>query len=333
MRCRRIRTGLVVSLLAAAAWPTMGTSADSLPLEGTAWVLVSLGGRTPPTEVTATAQFDAGRVSGTNGCNRYSAPVVIKGTKVEIGANAATTNMACAPDIMKLADAFMTALTSARSYRISSHQLQLLGADAKVLATFSAQSQSLAGTSWHVTSINNGKDAVVSLVPGSSVTMDFATGGVGWVQQLHHNLYARRWQVDLRTGGRHAAHVRGIRGHGAGACLLQGAGNGGDRSHGGQSVGAAHGRRGPGAVARAKPCALRVIRGRAPHEGRADRGAVNEITNLKAHRGLGSCASPRLLPRPALGDSQRAMWAGNRYKLHSHAEVCRVVQAAHLTPK
>lgn len=177
MRCRRIRAGLVVSLLAAAGWPTMGTSADSLPLEGTAWVLASLGGRTPPTEVTATAQFDAGRVSGTNGCNRYSAPVVIKGTKVEISANAATTNMACAPDIMKLADAFMTALTSARSYRISSHQLQLLGADAKVLATFSAQSQSLAGTSWHVTSINNGKDAVVSLVPGSSVTMDFATGG------------------------------------------------------------------------------------------------------------------------------------------------------------
>jgi heat shock protein HslJ len=177
MSCRRISAGLVVSLLAAAAWPTMGSSADSLPLEGTAWVLASLGGRIPPTEVTATAQFDAGRVSGTNGCNRYSAPVVIKGGKLEIGANAATTRMACAPDIMKLADAFMTALTSARSYRISSHQLQLLGADAKVLATFSAQSQALAGTSWHVTSINNGKDAVVSLVPGSSVTMDFATGG------------------------------------------------------------------------------------------------------------------------------------------------------------
>jgi heat shock protein HslJ len=116
-------------------------------------------------------------VQGTNGCNRYSAPVVIQGTKVEISSKAATTNMACPPDIMKLADAFMAALVSARSYRISSHQLDLLGADGKVLATFSAQSQSLAGTSWHVTGINNGKEAVVSVVAGTSVTMNFATGG------------------------------------------------------------------------------------------------------------------------------------------------------------
>jgi heat shock protein HslJ len=85
--------------------------------------------------------------------------------------------MACPPDIMKLADAFMTALISARSYRVSSHQLELLGADGTVLATFSPQSQSLAGTSWRVTDINNGKDAVVSLVAGTSVTMNFATGG------------------------------------------------------------------------------------------------------------------------------------------------------------
>jgi len=177
MRCRRIAVGLVVSLLAASGWPTMAASADSPPLKGTAWILASLGGRTPPAEVTATARFDGSRVEGTNGCNRYTAPVVIQGTKVEISPKAATTNMACPPDIMKLADAFMTALVSARSYRIGSHQLELLGADATVLATFSAQSQSLAGTSWRVTGINNGKEAVVSLVPDSSVTMKFATGG------------------------------------------------------------------------------------------------------------------------------------------------------------
>jgi heat shock protein HslJ len=116
-------------------------------------------------------------VQGTNGCNRYSAPVVIQGTKVEISPKAATTNMACPPDIMKLADAFMAALVSTRSYRISSHQLDLIGADGTVLATFSAQSQSLAGTSWRVTGINNGREAVVSVVAGTSVTMNFATGG------------------------------------------------------------------------------------------------------------------------------------------------------------
>jgi heat shock protein HslJ len=177
MRRVRITMGLVVSLFAASGWPTIGASADSPQLEGTAWILSSLGDRTPPAGATATARFEGGRVQGTNGCNRYTAPVVIQGAKVEISPKAATTNMACPPDTMKLADAFMTALVSARSYRISNRQLVLLGADGTVLATFSAQSQSLVGTSWHVTGINNGKDAVVSLVVGTSVTMNFGTDG------------------------------------------------------------------------------------------------------------------------------------------------------------
>jgi heat shock protein HslJ len=169
--------GLFVSLFAASGWPTIGVSAESPPLAGTAWILSSLGGRTPPAETTATARFEGGRVQGTNGCNRYTAPVVTQGTNVRISPTGATTNMACPPDIMKLADAFMTALVSASSYRISNHQLELLGADGKVLATFSAQSRLLAGTSWRVTGINNGKGGVASLVAGSSVTMNFATGG------------------------------------------------------------------------------------------------------------------------------------------------------------
>ena len=177
MRCGRITMGLVVSLFAASGWPTTGISADSQPLDGTAWTLTSLGGRIPPAGATATARFDRGRVEGTNGCNRYTAPVAVRGTNLEISPKAATTNMACPPEIMKLADAFMKTLVSARSYRLSSHQLDLLGAKGAVLATFSEQSQSLAGTSWRATGINNGKGGVVSLVAGTDVTMNFATGG------------------------------------------------------------------------------------------------------------------------------------------------------------
>ena len=177
MRCGRITMGLVVSLLAASGWPTIGISADSRTLDGTAWTLTSLGGRILPAGATATARFDGGRVEGTNGCNRYSAPVVVQDTNLEISSKAATTNMACPPEIMKLADAFMTALVSARSYRTSSQRLDLLGTDGAVLASFSAQSQSLAGTSWGVTGINNGKGGVVSVVAGTEVTMNFAPGG------------------------------------------------------------------------------------------------------------------------------------------------------------
>jgi len=169
--------GFVVSLFAASGWPAIGAATDSPPLEGTGWILSSLGGQVPPTGATATARFEGGRVQGTNGCNRYTAPVVTRGTNVQISPKAATTNMACPPDIMKLADAFMRALVAARSFRISSEQLDLVGADGTVLARFSAQSQALTGTSWLVTGINNGKDAVVSLVPGTNVTMNFATDG------------------------------------------------------------------------------------------------------------------------------------------------------------
>ena len=177
MRCAWLTMGLVVSLSATSGWSTIVASPDSPPLDGTAWVLTSLGGRMPPSDATPTARFDGSRVQGTNGCNRYSAPIAIQGSKIEISAKAATTNMACPPDTMQLADAFMTAMFSAKSYRISSQRLELLGAGGAVLATFAAQSQSLAATSWRVTDINNGKGAVVSLVAETTVTMSFATNG------------------------------------------------------------------------------------------------------------------------------------------------------------
>ena len=172
-----ITIGLIVSSAATSGWPPMIASADSRPLDGTAWILTALGSRTPPTGTTVTAQFEDGRVQGTNGCNRYSAPVATRGMNIEISSKAATTNMACPPDIMKLADAFMRAMSSARSYRIGGKQLDLLAADGTVLATFAAQSQSLAGTSWRATGINNGKGGVVSLVAATSVTMNFAPDG------------------------------------------------------------------------------------------------------------------------------------------------------------
>src|SRR5262249_58461255 len=43
--------------------------------------------------------------------------------------------------------------------------------------TFAAQSQSLAGTSWQATGINNGKGGVASLVADSRVTINFASDG------------------------------------------------------------------------------------------------------------------------------------------------------------
>ena len=155
---------------------SMTAGAEPPPLDGTAWVLSSLPGRTLLAGPRATAQFEAGRVQGSDGCNRFTAPYTTKGSAIQVG-QGASTQMACPPETMQQAAAFMAALSGAKSYRINNGALQLLAADGAVLSSFAKQSQSLAGTAWHATGINNGRQAVVSLVAGSSVTMEFAADG------------------------------------------------------------------------------------------------------------------------------------------------------------
>jgi heat shock protein HslJ len=78
---------------------------------------------------------------------------------------------------MEQAEVFMRALTQARAYRVESGQLELLTADGTVLARHVPQPQALAGTSWNVIGYNNGREAVVSLIAGSNMTMVFSTDG------------------------------------------------------------------------------------------------------------------------------------------------------------
>jgi heat shock protein HslJ len=164
------------SLAALAGCSPMAASADSPSLDGTAWVLTSLAGRNVSGPA-ATGRFENGRVQGTDGCNRYSSTYTTKGSAIQIGAAGTTTQMACPPEVMKQAEAFAASLAGARTYQVSAGQLQLIGADGAILSTFAAQSQSLAGSSWQATGINNGKGGVASLVAGSRVTLSFAGDG------------------------------------------------------------------------------------------------------------------------------------------------------------
>jgi heat shock protein HslJ len=163
-----------MGLIAIAGCLPMAGAAESL--DGTAWVLTALARRTVSGPA-ATGHFENGRVSGTDGCNRFSSPYTTKGSSIQIGPKGATTQMACPPDIMRQAEAFGAALAGARSYRVSAGQLQLIAADGVILSTFAAQSQSLAGSTWRATGINNGRGGVASLVAGSTVMMSFAGDG------------------------------------------------------------------------------------------------------------------------------------------------------------
>ena len=150
---------------------------ESASLDGSAWVLAALPGRSRVPDATPTARFEAGRVAGSDGCNRYSMPFTAQGSRIEIGPLGPSTQMACPERTMAQAEAFTTALRTARSIRRGAGTLELLDANGAVVVTFAAQASSLAGTSWSVVNLNNGRQAVVGTVSGATVTMAFDTAG------------------------------------------------------------------------------------------------------------------------------------------------------------
>src|SRR5512134_3589756 len=89
---------VAISLLAACT--AMAPAPDQPALNGTAWVLSSLPGHSLVAEATSTLRFEGGRVSGTDGCNRYIAPYSAAGSTLEVDPKGASTQMACPPPVM-----------------------------------------------------------------------------------------------------------------------------------------------------------------------------------------------------------------------------------------
>lgn len=158
------------------AGPANAANPAVVPLEGSSWVLAKLAGHRELAGSPATAQFTSGRVQGTDGCNRYSAPFTVEGSTITVGPRGASTQMACSPEVMAQASAFMDALMGARRYRVVEGRLELLSSSGAVLATMSAQSTSLVGT-WEVTGYNNGREAVVGVLDDAPMEMIFTSDG------------------------------------------------------------------------------------------------------------------------------------------------------------
>jgi heat shock protein HslJ len=162
-------------LLAAFAAAVMATGIA--PLDGTAWVLKSVAGRPVVSGAVATLQFSAGRVSGSDGCNGYSGTYGATLGELHVSPDLAATRQACPGLVDEQASAYVAALTGAQRYRVQGERLELLSSTGKVLATLVAQSLALAGSSWHATGINNGRQAVVSVLADSTVTLSFGPEG------------------------------------------------------------------------------------------------------------------------------------------------------------
>ena len=179
MRFKILALGAVAAL-SLAGCDALG-AAQGGQLEGVTWQLATYvtddAPVSVPAEVAATATFASGQVSGTNGCNSYSGPYQASGSTLSVGPLMSTL-MGCGPVQSAIETAFMSAFQDAASYTATSTQLTIFDASGAETLVFTPQAAvTLVGTPWNVVNYNNGKEATVSLVADSTITLQFAAEG------------------------------------------------------------------------------------------------------------------------------------------------------------
>jgi heat shock protein HslJ len=118
-------------------------------------------------------------LSGSAGCNNYSAAYEVNGGEMTIGP-AASTMMACQspPGIMEQEGLYLEALGLVAGYRIQGSKLELTNAEGKTKITYTeVEPTSLVGTTWVATHYNNGKGGVTTLLAGTEITAVFGEDG------------------------------------------------------------------------------------------------------------------------------------------------------------
>lgn len=158
------------------------TPAVQPPVTGHLWVLDATRLLPAAADVTVTANFAQGRVSGTSGCNQYSVPYranAVQGT-LSIGPQLQSTLIGCPGLRGQVEQAYTAALIKVRQYEATSELLTMLDSAGKALLRFTA-SNGAAGIQgdWTVTTLYTG-NAVQSPVAGSKLTASFdgeRTGG------------------------------------------------------------------------------------------------------------------------------------------------------------
>jgi heat shock protein HslJ len=149
-------------------------------IEGVRWLLTDYrvdGTATPvPAGVTADASFAGGTVSGSGGCNSFTATYTVDGAKLTIG-DPASTLMLCDGPAGVVETAYFTALPSVASFTATADILTLFdGSGNAVLEYAAGPADPLAG-SWIVTGYNTG-DSVDSPIADTELTATFENGAV-----------------------------------------------------------------------------------------------------------------------------------------------------------
>lgn len=160
------------------------TAVPPTPLVGTQWQLIAynngLGGVVSAAfGVETTAVFNEdGSLNGNGGCNNFFTAYTVDGQALTITDPIGSTMMACEETAMQQETAFLAALTDAASYQIRGDALEIRDADGALLASFVAVTPAaLTGVTWQLTAYNNGQEAVVSVLEGTTITAVFGEDG------------------------------------------------------------------------------------------------------------------------------------------------------------
>jgi heat shock protein HslJ len=122
-----------------AATTAATASGSSTALEGPTWTLVAgpeLG--VPLGDVSVTATFEAGTVSGSSGCNTYTAPYEVDGSGLSFAEEISATMMACGDAETAVETAFLGLLPRLASYSIDGDTLTLSDDDGTAALEFTA---------------------------------------------------------------------------------------------------------------------------------------------------------------------------------------------------
>ncbi len=123
---------------------TVSDTPTGPPLQGTTWILESYFNGATVSAVavipgtTITAVFDqSSQLSGSSGCNTYSAIYTINDTSISIGSPEGTQQFCTdPPNIMDQESAYLSALPLANSYDISSTTLNILDANGRIILSY-----------------------------------------------------------------------------------------------------------------------------------------------------------------------------------------------------
>jgi heat shock protein HslJ len=164
----------------ASGGPSSSAAAGSLT--GTSWTLTSYATArsSTPTSAAAPASLtfrSAGALSGTTGCNSFSGNYTADASKLTITLGP-MTQAACADAAAQAQETAITQLLpTTASYALEATSLTLMDQKGATLLAYSAAASDLPGTSWSVTGVNNGKDAVEATALTEALTATFGQDG------------------------------------------------------------------------------------------------------------------------------------------------------------